>query len=137
MIVTLPTRDTVSWLRRAGELGHSGSMRLVRTAESVWAKRTKRRGATMSRLATDTTIHRAMREFVIALNRAENAQAKGSEAHLLGDLHNAVREAGIVVEETLTASGWAAPGHMIRLPQPDVVNEPSVVINDTGVTLEY
>ena len=32
-----------------------------------------------------------MREFVIALNRAENAQAKGAEAHLLGDLHNAVR----------------------------------------------
>ena len=91
----------------------------------------------MSRLATDTTIHRAMREFVIALNRAENAQAKGAEAHLLGDLHNAVRLAGVVVEEALTASGWASPGSMIRLPQPDVAAEPSAVISETGVTLEY
>ena len=91
----------------------------------------------MSRLATDTTIHRAMREFVIALNRAENAQAKGAEAHLLGELHNAVRLAGVVVEEALTASGWAQPGSMIRLPQPDVANEPTASIHETGVTLEY
>ncbi|MDX6229681.1 MAG: hypothetical protein QOI76_3071 [Frankiales bacterium] len=91
----------------------------------------------MSRLATDTTIHKAMREFVIALNRAENAQARGAEAHLLGELHNAVREAGIIVEEALTASGWSAPGRMIRLPQPDVTLEAKAVINETGVGLEY
>ena len=91
----------------------------------------------MSRLATDTTIHKAMREFVIALNRAENAQARGAEAHLLGDLHNAVRDAGVVVEEALTASGWGRPGRMIRLPQPDVELEPTAVINETGVGLEY
>jgi hypothetical protein len=91
----------------------------------------------MSRLATDTTIHRAMREFVIALNRAENAQAKGTEAHVLGELHNAVRDAGTVVEESLTAAGWAPPGRMIRLPQPDVSNEPTAVISETGVGLEY
>ncbi|BEP15848.1 hypothetical protein acdb102_41590 [Acidothermaceae bacterium B102] len=91
----------------------------------------------MSRLATDTTIHRAMREFVIALNRAENAQAKGAEAHQLGDLHNAVRLAGVTVEAALAASGWAPPGSMIRLPQPDITAEPSAVITETGVTLEY
>jgi hypothetical protein len=91
----------------------------------------------MSRLATDSTIHRAMREFVIALNRAENAQAKGAEAHLLGDLHNAVRLAGVTVEEALTASGWVPPGRMIRLPQPDVDHEATAVINETGVSLEY
>jgi hypothetical protein len=91
----------------------------------------------MSRLATDTTIHRAMREFVIALNRAENAQAKGAEAHQLGDLHNAVRDAGMIVEETLVASGWAPPGRMIRLPQPDIELTPVPVINETGVGLEY
>ncbi|MDX6202541.1 MAG: hypothetical protein QOJ83_2041 [Frankiales bacterium] len=91
----------------------------------------------MSRLATDTTIHKALREFVIALNRAENAQARGAEAHLLGELHNAVREAGGVVEQALTASGWSAPGRMIRLPQPDVTPEAKAVIDETGVGLEY
>ena len=91
----------------------------------------------MSRLATDVTVHKAMREFVIALNRAENAQARGAEAHLLGELHNAVREAGVVVEESLTASGWSAPGRMIRLPQPDVTAEPTAVISENGVGLEY
>ena len=91
----------------------------------------------MSRLATDTTIHKAMREFVIALNRAENAQARGAEAHLLGELHNSVRDAGLIVEETLAASGWSAPGRMIRLPQPDVAHQTTAVINETGVGLEY
>jgi hypothetical protein len=91
----------------------------------------------MSRLATETTIHKAMREFVIALNRAENAQAKGADAQLLGDLRNAVRVAGVTVEEALAASGWSAPGRVIRLPQPDVAAEPTAVINDTGVFLEY
>lgn len=91
----------------------------------------------MSRLATDTTVHRAMREFVIALNRAENAQAKGTEAHVLGDLHNAVRNAGTVVEDALVQAGWARPGRMIRLPQPDVSDEPTAVISETGVALEY
>ena len=91
----------------------------------------------MSRLATDTTIHKAMREFVIALNRAENAQARGAEAHLLGELHNAVRDAGVIVEEALTAAGWGAPGRMIRLPQPDVTLEAKAVIHENGVGLEY
>jgi hypothetical protein len=91
----------------------------------------------MSRLATDVTVHKAMREFVIALNRAENAQARGAEAHLLGELHNAVRDAGVVVEEALTTSGWSAPGRMIRLPQPDVTAQPTAVISEHGVGLEY
>jgi hypothetical protein len=91
----------------------------------------------MSRLATDPIMHKAMREFVIALNRAENAQARGAEVHVLGELHNAVRDAGGVVEEVLSGSGWIAPGRMVRLPQPDVTAEPTAVISEHGVSLEY
>lgn len=91
----------------------------------------------MSRLATDPTLHKAMREFVIALNRAENAQARGAEAHVLGDLHNAVRDAGAVVEEALSGSGWVAPGRIVRLPQPDVADEPTAVLSEHGVGLQY
>ena len=50
-------------------------------------------------------------------------------------LHNAVRDAGTVVEEALVQGGWGRPGRMIRLPQPDVANEPTAVISETGVGL--
>jgi hypothetical protein len=91
----------------------------------------------MSRLATDPTLHKAMREFVIALNRAENAQSRGAEVHVIGELHNAVRDAGAAVEEALSRSGWIAPGRVVRLPQPDVTAEPTAVLSEHGVSLEF
>ena len=91
----------------------------------------------MSRLATDPTLHKAMRDFVIALNRVENARARGAEASVVGDLDGTVREAGLAVEEALSRSGWVAPGRVVRLPQPDVTVEPTAVLSDYGVGLQY
>lgn len=91
----------------------------------------------MSRLATDPTLHKAMRDFVIALNRAENAQSRGAEVHVIGELHNAVRDAGVAVEEALSGSGWIAPGRVVRLPQPDVTDTPTAVLSEHGVGLSF
>ena len=89
----------------------------------------------MSRLATDAGLHKAIRDLVIALNRAENAQARGGSG--LGELHDAVRDASQNVEECLINVGWTPPNRTIRLPQPDVSDTPTAVITDTGVSLEY
>jgi hypothetical protein len=64
----------------------------------------------MSRLATDRPLHSLIREFVIAVNRLDNADARGADSRLMSDLMSVVNSVGGRLEEALVQRGWTRPG---------------------------